>query len=161
MSMSAAEPSVDLIWLHLGKNHPERLEQIRQFDYRNYKTVEIHPGPVDASSPDQDRNADLCLFWADDDKPVGANFLREMVRPICEAHPDPVIHYWEGNALCLPRTLLGEKKAPFTSRQMDLMRLLAPALESGRGNPDKRVRIIFSSSEKLAPLSMEPMGCVS
>jgi hypothetical protein len=96
----------------------------------------------------------------DDDKPVSRNFISEMTRPLIAGEDfRAVMHFWSGNAISLPKTLLDS--AGFHSdgsNVQSLLKLLLPVLDAGDKGPNGRLHLAFSSTERLAPLSMDVVG---
>src|SRR2546428_8795762 len=97
--MKRTRPSVALIWMYQGKNAAARRGEIEEFDYPNFKVIET-VGEIPAKT-------DLCVFWMDDDKPVGKNFLDQMTKPLIAGEGfRAVMHFWSGNAISLPKKML-------------------------------------------------------
>jgi len=161
--MKRGSPSVALIWIYEGNNGPARLDQIASFDYPDFEIIEATKNAWAEALKSIPRRTDICVFWVDDDKPVGRDFLKHMTQPIVATNElRAVMHYWSGNALSISKDFLngssiGDNAAPLQS----LLRLLLPVLDSAEKQPNGRVHVAFSSTERLAPLSMEPMGIPS
>lgn len=145
-------PSVALIWMYQGKNAAARREEIGTFDYPNFVIVD--------TVRDIPAKTDLCVFWMDDEKPVARNFIDEMTKPLIAGEDfRAVMHFWAGNAISLPKKMLDatpieDEKSGANS----LLKLLLPLLDVTEKGPSGRVHLAFSSTERLAPLSMEPVG---
>ena len=113
-----------------------------------------------------DSGTEAYVFWVDDDKPVVPGFLHEMVRPIyrddwaSEDHAiacgRPIVHFWSGNALCVPRSVLDRCTLDDEDfRGNSLLGLLTPILDVAGGRVKNRIPVALSSSEKLAPFGTE------
>ena len=146
---------VSVIWMYEGKDRTERLRMIEGLDYPAFEIVESFA----ARSP----KADICLFWADDGKPVSSDFIRRMVDPLTSQTSRQGLHLWSGNALAVPAAMMpmlaaaGEGEIRFTSQSF--LRSMLPFLEPVAG--EGRIRVALSSVERLAPLTTDPMGLVS
>ena len=150
--------------MYEGNDAPALLEQITSFDYPNFEVVEVRQrGAWSEAIRSIPAHSDVCVFWVDDDKPIGKDFLKQMTRPLIETGDlRAVMHYWSGNALSISKNLLdvspiGDTASPAQS----LLRLLLPVLDSAEKQPNGRLHVAFSSSERLAPMSMEPLGSPS
>jgi hypothetical protein len=153
--MKRKPPSVTLIWMYKGKNAAARRAEIQTFDYENLNTVE--------SIQDIPGSTDVCVFWMDDDKPVTKSFITEMTKPLIDGDDfQTIMHFWSGNAISLPKKMLDA--TPLTANGgevQSLLKLLLPVLDTSDKGPAGRLHVAFSSTERLAPLSMEPVGCPS
>ena len=149
--MKRTVPSVTLIWMFQGKNAAARREEIGKFDYPKLTVVStIADIPV---------NTDLCIFWKDDEKPVARNFIKEMTKPLIAGDDfRAVMHFWSGNAISLPKTLLDEADIDDQTGVHSLLGLLLPVLDVSEKGPSGRIHLAFSSTERLAPMAMEPVG---
>jgi len=112
---------------------------------------------VELLAPD----VDICVFWADDDKPVTADFLRQMAIPLLADGSDrAVMHLWAGNALAVPRAALIKACEENLQTMTDsFMKLALGFLDTNVTDP-ARAHVAFSSTERLAPLCGEPVGRV-
>jgi hypothetical protein len=160
--MERRSPSVALIWLYQGKNAPARLAQIKDFDYPEFEVIDAgRDGEWSRALQVVSAKTEICVFWVDDEKPVGKDFLRQMTQPLIAGEDlRAVMHFWAGNAMSIPKRTLDA--SPIEADQagiQSLLRLLLPALDVR----EKRCRLhlAFSSTERLAPLSMEPVGSPS
>ena len=158
--MKKTWPAVALVWMYQGKDLARRRAEVQSFDYPNFKIVESFAG-IPAGT-------DLCVFWLDDDKPVTKDFIRAMTKPVTvNGDFQAAIHFWSGNAICLPGNVLDSS----TSKILDssafgsdgcnvqsLLKLLLPVLDRENDGPKGRLHLAFSSTERLAPLSLEPAG---
>jgi hypothetical protein len=154
--MKKKPPEVALIWMYRGKNAATRRAEIEAFDYPNYKVVDnIGDIPV---------NTDLCIFWMDDDKPVTANFIAEMTSPLIAGKEfRAVMHFWSGNAISIPKKMIDSAgvdsdRGTDKTNVQSLLKLLLPVLDVSDKNPASRLHLALSSTERLAPLSMEAVG---
>ena len=145
-------PSVALIWMYQGKNAAARRDEIGAFDYPSLVVVN--------AIRDIPSQTDLCIFWMDDEKPVGKNFIDEMTKPLIAGEDfRAVMHFWAGNAISLPKKMLDSTPLEEHPSGVDsLLKLLIPFLDVTEKGPTGRVHLAFSSTERLAPLSMEPVG---
>jgi hypothetical protein len=150
--MKRTVPTVALIWLYRGKNAAARREEIEKFDYPKFSIV--------TTIADIPANTDLCVFWMDDEKPVARNFIAEMTKPLIAGEDfRAVMHFWSGNAISLPKTLLDATAIDDDqSGVQSLLGLLLPVLDVTEKGPSGRVHLAFSSTERLAPMAMEPVG---
>jgi hypothetical protein len=158
--MSRKSPTVALLWMYRGGNAATRREQICQWNV-DFELVEVDPnlgwGHAIKSVPNE---TEICILWSDDDKPVGSDFLRQMTQPLAsEEDFGAVMHFWAGNAVSVLKTVLDEgsvKDAP--SESHSVLRLLVEMLDTVEKGPNGRVHLALSSTERFAPLSMEPVG---
>lgn len=150
--MKRRSPSVALIWMYQGKNADTRRAEIEAFDYSNFKVV---TGMDQVSA-----ETDLCIFWIDDDKPVTKSFIKEMTNPLIAGEDfRAILHFWSGNAISLPKTMLDSANIECNSENVQsLLRMLLPVLDVHDKGPTGRMHLAFSSTERLAPLSMDPVG---
>ena len=157
--MSRKSPAVSLLWMYAGKNPDARREQIRQWKYPNLELVEADAGwsrAIRRVHPE----TEICIFWLDDDKPVGRNFLQQMTHPLT-SYGDfrPVMHFWSGNAISILKTTLDASPVRDDPHgTSSLLGLLVPMLDKTEKGATGRVHLALSSTERLAPLSMEPVG---
>jgi len=102
------------------------------------------------------------MFWSDDGKPVGTDFLKLMVRPVVEGdHPSALMHLWSGNAVVLRRNGLDAvQKGMFRLVGNSFMKLAIFFLEVGSESRGVRSQVVVSTTEQLVPLSGEPLGRV-
>jgi hypothetical protein len=144
-------PAVTLIWLYQGKNAIERRLEIEEFDYPDFRIVEsVHEVPADT---------EICIFWRDDDKPVTKYFISEMTKPlIMDLDFRAVMHFWSGNAISLPKKMLDESGTNDGSNPYLILKMLLPCADSGGQQPDGRIHVAFSSTERLAPLTVQLPG---
>jgi len=162
--METQWPRLALVWMYLGNNPEDRRDAIAGLDYPHVDLVA--PGETQSLNSIAELvapDADLCVFWADDDKPIGGDFLREMVRPL--VFPDKadkkraVMHLWAGNALAIPRSALANaREGCVHPLSHSFMKLALGFLKVGE--TDNSSQVAFSSTERLAPMCAEPVGRV-
>ena len=103
-------------------------------------------------------DAEVCMFWSDDGKPVGRDFLKLMVRPLMGAE---LMHLWSGNAVAMKRSALDAvQKGMFRLVGNSFMKLAIFFLEVGSESRTARAQVVVSTTEQLVPLSGEPYGRV-
>ena len=160
-------PKVTLIWIYEGSDTETRRGVIDALDYPAFDVIAAHPemgvrslSELASSVPEE---SGICVFWADDGKPVSPHFLREMIQPLVAAGAD--MHLWSGNALAMFRaTLHAVPEAEFVFRVDTFMKLTLIFLDASVGTsstPERRAHVAFSSTERLAPICAEPVGMVS
>jgi hypothetical protein len=159
--MSRKSPSVALLWMYRGANAAMRREQISQWKGKNFELVEVNPGLGWGHAIQSVRDqTDICVLWSDDDKPVGPDFLREMTQPLISGEDfGAAMHFWSGNAVSVVKSVLDEASInDVQPESQSLLKIIVQMLDTvGRG-PNGRVHVALSSTERLAPLSMEPVG---
>jgi hypothetical protein len=149
--MKKRPPSVALIWIYQGKNPGERRSEIETFEYPDFTVVE--------RLQDVPAHTEICIFWMDDDKPVSRRFISEMTQPlVMEDDFKAIMHFWSGNAISLPKTMLENSVFKDDDDAHSLLKRLLPTLDLSERQPNGRVHVAFSSTERLAPLTMEPVG---
>lgn len=159
--MSRKTPAVALLWMYEGKNTEARREQIRAWEYKNLELIEADPkaGWKNAirALPEE---TSICIFWIDDDKPVGGDFMSQMIEPLVSPEGfGPVMHFWSGNAVAVKKEVLDAALITYDEAGCrSLLRLLMPMLDASDKGPNGRIHLALSSTERLAPLSMEPVG---
>ena len=162
--MKRALPSVAVVWMYQGKDPAARREEVEGFDYPDFQIIEVGKDRAWSRAvkavPD---DTDVCVFWIDDGKPVGKNFLREMIQPLTNEELHAVMHYWSGNAFSLPRHMLDAFSLTHDNPAgvPSLLQLLLPVLDGAEPGPTARIHLAFSSTERLAPLSVDVPGFVS
>ena len=159
--MSRKAPAVTLLWMYTGKDAAARRQQIRGWGHANLAVVEADPrvGWCRAIQG-VTRETDIYIFWMDDDKPIGPDFLHQMIQPlIVRADFSVVMHFWSGNAVSVLKKTLDA--APIQDDQdggPSLLKLLVPMLDVADRRSGGRVRLALSSTERLAPITMDPVG---
>lgn len=155
-------PRLALVWMYSGKNQQDRREMIAGLDYPEVDIV-VPDGTqsldciVDLVAP----HADVWVFWADDDKPVGGDFLRQMAQPlVCDETYRAAMHLWAGNAIAIPREALVQAREGNVQLIADSFMKLALGLLDVSSAPGTRTHVAFSSTERLAPLCADPVGRV-
>ncbi len=112
-------------------------------------------------------DSELCVFWADDGKPVGPNFLREMVQPLMLNDDDagsapPDMHLWSGNALAMTcGTFYDVGNDDFVFKMSSFMKMALRFLDASYNLRGRKAQVTFSSIERLAPMCAEPVGLPS
>jgi len=121
---------------------------------RNYPLDQL----TDLMSP----GAEVCMFWSDDGKPVGTDFLKMMVRPLAaDEQLSALMHLWSGNAVAMKRSALDAvQKGMFRLVGNSFMKLAIFFLEVGTESRSVRSHVVVSTTEQLVPLSAEPYGRV-
>lgn len=159
--MKRKTPAVALIWMYQGRNPLARRSTIEEFAYPDFELIEVgREGAWTRALQAIPARAEVCVFWVDDDKPIGRDFLEQMTKPlVAEKDLRAVMHFWSGNALSVSKDMLdGSSIEDDHSSIQSLLKLLLPVLDSAEKPPHGRLHIAFSSTERLAPLSMEPVG---
>jgi hypothetical protein len=162
--MKRALPSVAVVWMYQGKDPAVRRLEIERFDYPDFQVFEVGKDRAWARAVKAvPERVDVCVFWIDDGKPVGKDFLREMIQPLANKDLHAVMHYWSGNAFSIPRHMLDAfsltQDNPATVPS--LLQLLLPVLDAAEPRPSARIHLAFSSTERLAPLTVDVPGFVS
>lgn len=149
--------------MYQGKDLKDRFERISELDYPNFEIIEVREGHGWSKAvKDVPEPTEVCVFWIDDGKPVGNDFLQKLTQPITAPKESrAVMHFWSGNALSVSKSLvdqcpLEDEHIPTSS----LLKLLLPVLDVAEKEPHGRVHFAFSSTERLAPLAMDPIGAV-
>jgi hypothetical protein len=159
--MGKQSPAVTLLWMYTGKDAERRRHQIQGWGYPDLEVLEADPelGWYRAIQ-NLTGETDICVFWMDDDKPVGPHFLHQMVQPLM-SHEDSgaVMHFWSGNAVSVLREILDASSIKGVQPEgTSLLKLLVPMLDATDKGPSGRLHLALSSTERLAPLSMDPVG---
>jgi hypothetical protein len=158
--MGEAWPKLTLVWLYEGDDADDRRKAVEALDYPDFDVVipdRNHPLDqlTELTSPD----AEVCMFWADDAKPVGMDFLKLMVRPLVGNDPSAVMHLWSGNAVAMKKSALETvQKGMFRLVGNSFMKLAIFFLEVGSESRTVRSQVLVSTTEQLVPLSGEPYG---
>ena len=159
--ISSKTPAVTLIWIYEGKNAEARRKQIREWNYKHFELIEAdRKAGWNRAVRAVRKETDICIFWIDDDKPVRGDFLSQMTQPLMSSEDfGPVIHFWSGNAISVTKELVDA--LPLTDHEPgvhSLLKLLMPMLDATDRGPNGRIHLALSSIERLAPLSLEPVG---
>jgi len=161
--MDEVWPKLTLVWLYEGADVEDRRKAVSLLDYpvvdlvmpdRNHPLDQL----TDLMSPD----SEICMFWSDDGKPVGADFLKMMVKPLIGGEPSSALmHLWSGNAVVLRRVALDAvQKGMFRLVGNSFMKLAIFFLEVGSESRGVRSQVVVSTTEQMVPLSGEPYGRV-
>src|SRR5579864_2989241 len=104
--MSRKSPKVALLWMYRGDNAALRREQISQWG--EFALIDVDPElGWDHAIRSVASETDICIFWSDDEKPVGRDFLRQMIQPLTSTDDfSPTMHFWAGNAVSVLKTVL-------------------------------------------------------
>lgn len=156
-------PPLALVWVYQGGDVAARLKTVSAFDYPNFEIVDVGEGQSWLKALDAiPASAEMCVLWLDDGKHVSRNFLREMILPLTASPASgPALHFWSGNALSIPTRMIERSGLPDYIGSPSLLSLLLPLLERAGKEPGERVHLIFSSTERLSPMSMDPVGLPS
>ena len=150
-------PRVSIIWAYEGQNKEARLQAIAALEYPGFEIIEAEriKAATDLISAIT-TTSEVCVFWADDDKPVASDFLHKMVQPL---NGTTAIHLWGGNALAVNAAKVRELTAGefvFTGRSF--LKVMLPFIEGQARVPGARASVALSSTERLAPLCTDPVG---
>ncbi len=156
-------PNLTLVWMYQGRDPENRRQTIKELDYPQVEIISPERAQslghlMELLSPD----SEVCVFWADDDKPVGPDFLRRMVEPLLgEDSARAAMHLWSGNAVAIARAALESVQArEFQILGNSFMNLALLLLDVGSASDGVRSHVAFSSTERLAPMCAEPVGRV-
>jgi hypothetical protein len=151
-----------------GEGAKARLSSINSLDYPEFNVV-IADGTqtlMELGTHIAD-DAEICVFWADDGKPVGPRFLREMVQPLTLEDTDatsalPDMHLWSGNALAMTcGTFYDVGNDDFVFKTSSFMKMALRFLDASNSLRGRKAQVTFSSIERLAPMCAEPVGLPS
>jgi len=151
-----------------GEDAKARLSSIYSLDYPEFNVV-IADGTqtlLELGTHLAD-DAEICVFWADDGKPVGPNFLRDMVQPLTLDGTDatsalPDMHLWSGNALAMTSgTFYDVGNDDFVFKTSSFMKMALRFLDASNSLRGRKAQVTFSSVERLAPMCAEPVGLPS
>jgi hypothetical protein len=151
-----------------GEDAKARLTSIYSLDYPKFDVV-IADGTqtlLELGTHIAD-DAEICVFWADDGKPVGPKFLREMVQPLTPdadnaASALPDMHLWSGNALAMTcGTFYDVGNDDFIFKTSSFMKMALRFLDASNSLHGRKAQVTFSSIERLAPMCAEPVGLPS
>jgi hypothetical protein len=156
-------PNLTLVWMYQGRDADSRRQTIAALDYPSVDVIRPERSHslehlTDMMAPD----SEICVFWADDDKPVSPDFLRQMVGPlVAEGSVRAAMHLWSGNAVAMPRSALeAVQVGEFQILGDSFMKLALLFLDVGSAAQGVRAHVAFSSTERLAPMCAEPVGRV-
>ena len=156
-------PNVTLVWMYEGRNSESRREIIDSLDYPRVDVIRPdRTHSIDHLSDLMSPDSEICVFWADDDKPVSPDFLQQMVQPLlAEGASRAAMHLWSGNAVAMPRSALETvQEGEFQILGNSFMKLALLFLDVGSAAQGIRAHVAFSSTERLAPLCAEAVGRV-
>jgi len=161
-------PKLTLFWIYDGEDAKSRRTAIYSLDYPDFNVVVANGTQtlleLGTHIPD---DSEICVFWADDGKPVGPNFLREMVQPLNPEHSEansalPEMHLWSGNALAMTcGTFYDVGNDDFVFQMSNFMKMALRFLDASYTLRGRRAQVTFSSMERLAPMCAEPVGLPS
>jgi hypothetical protein len=161
--MDEGLPRLTLVWMYEGDDVEERRKVIAALDYPGFEIVSPDSGyPMDQLADLMAIDSEVCVFWSDDGKPVGADFLRLMVRPLLGSdQASTLMHLWSGNAVAMRKAALESvQKGIFRLVGNSFLKLAIFFLEVGSESRGVRSQVVVSSTEQLVPLSGEPLGRV-
>ena len=161
--MGKGLPKLTLVWIYEGDDLETRRNTITTLGYPDVEVITPDTThPLDQMSELMSPDSEIVLFWADDGKPVGPDFLQQMVRPlIAQGDPPALMHLWSGNAVAMRRAgLESVQKGIFKLVGNSFMKLAIFFLEVGSEERGARAQVVVSSTEQLAPLCAEPVGRV-
>jgi hypothetical protein len=154
--------------MYEGDDAKSRLASINSLDYPGFNIV-IANGTqtlLELGTHIAD-DSEICVFWADDGKPVGPNFLREMVQPLTQGDGSaslslPDMHLWSGNALAMTcGTFYDVGNDEFVFKTNSFMKMALRFLDASNSLRGRKAQVTFSSVERLAPMCAEPVGLPS
>ena len=161
--MEEAWPKLTLVWLYEGGDVDERPKAVLMLDYPDFHVVTPdRTHPLDQLTDLMSSGAEVCMFWSDDGKPVGGDFLKSMVRPLlADESVSALMHLWSGNAVAMKRSALDAvQRGMFRIVGSSFMKLAIFFLEVGSESRAVRSQVVVSTTEQLVPLSAEPYGRV-
>ena len=161
--MGEALPKLTLVWMYEGDDLDARRKAVCALDYPEVEVISPDSShPLDQLVALMSPDSEVCVFWSDDDKPVGSDFLKLMVRPLlADEQPPALMHLWSGNAVAMRREALESvQKGIFRLVGNSFMKLAIFFLEVGSESRGARAQVVISSTEQLVPLSGEPFGRV-
>jgi len=160
-------PKLTLFWMYEGEDAKSRQNSIESLDYPEFHVV-IARGTqtlleLGMHIPD---DSEICVFWADDGKPVGPSFLQEMVQPLLDGDVThstlPDMHLWSGNALAMTcGTFYDVGNDDFVFKMSTFMKMALRFLDASYTLRGRKAQVTFSSMERLAPMCAEPVGLPS
>lgn len=161
--MEQGQPKVTLVWMYEGPDPDGRRKTIGSLDYPDFELIT----PDEAQSLEHlaelmSSDAEVCIFWNDDGKPVGPDFLKLMVRPLYSSgEQTTLLHLWSGNAIAMRKAALESiQKGIFRLVGNSFLKLAIFFLEVGSEVRGVRAQIAVSSTEQLAPICRQPAGRV-
>jgi hypothetical protein len=122
-----------------------------------------------AASP----QSESLVFWMDDGKLVNSTFPLDMAAPLAGADVearagaqhavrDRHLHYWDGNALAVTRSL-AESLAleDMTLRDDCLLILFSDVVDRDTQLGESQLKVMFSPLERFAAIEAQPLGLTS
>src|SRR5262252_937594 len=152
--MGEVWPKLTLVWLYEGDDVDDRRDAVSALDYPNVEIVTpARNHPLDQLTDLMSSDAEVCMFWSDDGKPVGMDFLKSMVRPLITDEPSAaVMHLWSGNAVAMRKSALeAVQKGMFRLIGSSFMKLAIFFLEVGTESRAVRAQVVVSTTEQLVP----------
>jgi len=150
--------------MYQGRDAEDRWKAISTLDYPQVNIIKPDPDhSLEQLTAKMSADSEICMFWADDDKPVSPDFLRRMVEPlVADGSVRAALHLWSGNAVAMPRSALeAVQVGEFQILGNSFMKLALLFLDVGSAAQGMRAHVAFSSTERLAPMCAEPVGLVS
>jgi hypothetical protein len=148
-------PKITLVWMYEGHEFDDRRKIIASLDYPDFEVIT----PDEAHSLEHltdlmAADSEVCIFWSDDGKPVGPDFLKIMIRPLYTDAPTPIVmHLWSGNAVAMRRAALENvQRGIFRLVGNSFMKLAIFFLEVGSEVRGIRSQIAVSSTDQVAPI---------
>jgi hypothetical protein len=160
-------PKLTLLWLYEGTDQESRRSTIESLDYPDVYVIFSNGNrPLSELALCIPEDSELCVFWADDGKPIGPGFLRDMVRPLIATEdgnkPNSDMHLWSGNALAMRRGKFCEVGVlDFVFKMNAFMKMALLLLDASYAVNGRRANVVFSTTEHLAPMCAEPVGLPS
>jgi hypothetical protein len=161
--MGGTWPKLTLVWMYEGDDPENRRQTVLALEYPDVEVISPDKGyPLNQLTDLMSPDSEVCVFWSDDGKPVGPDFLRQMVRPLlASADSSATMHLWSGNAVGMRRAALESvQKGIFRLVGNSFMKLAIFFLEVGSESRGVRAQVVVSTTEQLVPLSGEPVGGV-
>src|SRR5215510_3179378 len=161
--MAEIWPKLTLVWMYEGDDPERRRQIVSALEYPDVEVISPDKGyPLNQLTGLMASDSEVCVFWSDDGKPVGPDFLRQMVRPLlASADPSAMMHLWSGNAVAMRKAALESvQKGIFRLVGNSFMKLAIFFLEVGSESRGARAQVVVSTTEQLVPLSGEPFGRV-
>jgi hypothetical protein len=162
--VEARLPNLTVVWMYQGRDPENRRKAIAELDYPQVSVIKPEAAHLLEHLPGlMAPDSEICMFWADDDKPVSPDFLRQMVEPlVAEGSLRAAMHLWSGNAVAMPRSALeAVQTGDFQILGNSFMKLALLFLDVGSAAQGARTHVAFSSTERLAPMCADPVGRVS
>jgi len=149
--------------MYQGEDPENRRKVLADLDYPSFDVIRPEATQsLDTLATLMAPDSEVCVFWADDEKPVSPDFLRQMVEPlIAEESSRAAMHLWSGNAVAMPSSAVQAVEiGKFQILGNSFMKLALLFLDVGSAAQGMRAHVAFSSTERLAPLCADPVGRV-